>query len=352
MQRDFSELEQEAKNAIKTAQTPKELEAVLRLYTGKEGKITREIQAIPTLAVSERAEAGSALNTAKIQIAKAYAERQDELKQRAQKESGAEEFLDVTAPGKKIEYGSLHPLTLVQRVCGEIFGSMGFSIAQGPEIETEWYNFDALNIPADHPARDMWDTFWLKSEEAKSQRPKTKNPRFLLRTHTSPVQIRYLETHTPPVRIIAPGRVFRYEATDANHQINFYQLEGLVVDKDISVANFSAIIQEFFKRFFGFPVTVRLRPSYFPFTEPSFEVDMTCVVCKGKGCASCSHSGWLEIMGAGMVHPRVFNATGVDPAKWQGFAFGIGLDRLAMMKYKINDIRLLYEGDLRFLRQF
>ncbi|MBI2038612.1 MAG: phenylalanine--tRNA ligase subunit alpha, partial [Candidatus Nealsonbacteria bacterium] len=202
--------------------------------------------------------------------------------------------------------------------------------------------FDALNIPKDHPAREMWDTFWLK--------PRNRN--LLLRTHTSPVQIRHLEKNNPPLRIIAPGKVFRYEATDASHETNFYQLEGLMVGKKISAANFKAIIQEFFSRFFNKEVKVRLRPSYFPFTEPSFEVDMTCLNCGGKGCPSCAKSGWLEMMGAGMVHPAVYKNSGLNPKGVTGFAFGMGLDRLAMMKYKIGDIRLFHSGDLRFIKQF
>jgi len=215
-------------------------------------------------------------------------------------------------------------------------------VVEGPEIENEWYNFDALNIPKDHPARDMWDTLYLKPQK------------LLLRTHTSPVQIRYLERNQPPLRIIVPGRVYRREATDASHEINFYQVEGLMVDRKgkVSVANFKAIIEEFVKRFFGQSVQIRLRPSFFPFTEPSFEVDISCVVCSQKGCSTCQGTGWIEAMGAGMVHPNVFKNAGLNPQEWQGFAFGMGMDRLAMMKYKINDIRLFYGGDLRFLNQF
>jgi len=238
---------------------------------------------------------------------------------------------------------------------------MGFSIVEGPEIETEWYNFDALNIPKDHPARDLWNTLWLRQNN---------RPRLLLRTHTSPVQVRYMEKNQPPLRIIVPGRVFRHEATDASHEVNFYHLEGLMVDKaysrqsrdgssesliqnrDVSVANFKAIIQKFYQKFFEKNVEIRLIPCYFPFTEPSFEVDITCLACGGKGCPACQKTGWMEMMGAGMVHPNVFKNSGLNPKEWQGFAFGMGLDRLAMMKYKINDIRLFYSGDLRFLEQF
>lgn len=250
------------------------------------------------------------------------------------------DLFDPTIPGEKHKVGHLHPLTLVRRQIEKIFQEMGFSIALGPEIETEWYNFDALNIPKDHPARDMWDTFWLKGN---------KN---LLRTHTSPVQIRYMEKNKPPIKIIAPGRIFRHEATDASHEINFYQVEGLYIDKEISASNFKAIIEEFFSIFFGKVVEARLRPSFFPFTEPSFEVDMSCLVCEGTGCSTCSGTGWIEVMGAGMVHPNVLKAGGINPKDWQGFAFGMGMDRLAMMKYKINDVRLFYSGDLRFLNQF
>jgi len=228
---------------------------------------------------------------------------------------------------------------LVKRKTEEIFEHMGFSVVEGTEIENEWYNFDALNIPKDHPARDLWDTFYLKAG-------------LLLRTHTSPMQVRFMEKNQPPLRIIVPGRVFRHEATDASHEVNFYQIEGLMVGEDISAANFKAIVEEFFKRFFEKPIKIRMRPGYFPFTEPSFEVDLLCINCLGQGCSACQKTGWMEMMGAGMVHPQVFKNSGLNPKFWQGFAFGMGLDRLAMMKYKINDIRLFYSGDLRFLQQF
>ncbi len=226
---------------------------------------------------------------------------------------------------------------------------MGFSVVEGPELENEWYNFDALSFPKEHPAREMQDTLWIKQKDRENLQSKK---RFLMRTHTSPVQIHYMEKNNPPLRIVVPGRVFRNEATDVGHEVNFYHLEGLMVSENISVANFKAIIQEFFRRFFGKPVKIRLRPSYFPFTEPSFEVDLNCINCGGKGCSICSKTGWLEIMGAGMVHPNVFKAAGYNPKQVQGFAFGVGMDRLQMMKHKINDIRLFYSGDLRFLQQF
>jgi len=213
---------------------------------------------------------------------------------------------------------------------------------EGPEVENEWYNFDALNIPKDHPARDMWDTLWLKDKGAK----------LLLRTHTSPVQIHYMEKNQPPLRIIVPGSVFRHEATDTRHEFQLYQIEGLMVDKEISVAHLKAILAEFFKRFFGKNTAFRLDPDFFPFTEPSFNVSVTCVICGGKGCNLCKKTGWLEMAGAGMVHPNVLKNSGLNPKEWRGWAFGFGLERLAMMKYKIDDIRLFRSGDLRFLNQF
>ena len=238
--------------------------------------------------------------------------------------------------------GHLHPLTILMREAAEIFSSMGFAVALGPEAETEYYNFDALNIPAHHPARDMWDTFWLKPREAGT----------LLRTHTSPVQIRYMEEHEPPIRIIAPGKVFRYEATDATHEAQFYQLEGLMVGKDVSLAHLKGVLEHFFEQFFGTSMKVRMRPSYFPFVEPGVEVDMSCFKCSGSGCGVCKQTGWIEIGGAGMVHPKVLQAGGIDPRRWQGFAFGMGVDRLAMLKYGIDDVRLMYTGDLRLVNQF
>jgi phenylalanyl-tRNA synthetase alpha chain len=220
---------------------------------------------------------------------------------------------------------------------------MGFEIVEGPEIENEWYNFDALNIPKDHPARDLWNTFWLKSSGKE---------RFLLRAHTSPVQIHYMETHNPPLRIIAPGNVFRHEATDARHEFQLFQIEGLMVDRKISISNLKAILEEFFKKFFGKDIDFKLDPDFFPFTEPSFNVSVTCVICGGKGCDLCKKSGYLEVAGAGMVHPNVFKNAKLNPKEWRGWAFGFGLERLAMLKYKINDIRLFRSGDLRFINQF
>ena len=340
---DLKTLEEQAKEAIVQAENLEILNEVFKKYLGKQGEISLVLKSLSNLPQEERAELGSRANEIKNSLTIFFDKRSCELKKKSQEEAERKEWIDVSAPGKKPLTGSLHPLTLVRKKCEDIFQSMGFEIADGPEMETEFYNFDALNIPKDHPSRDLWDTFYL-------------NNGLLLRTHTSPVQIRYMEKKNPPLKIIAPGRVFRHEATDASHETNFYQLEGLMLDEEISVANFKAIVKEFFARFFGRQVKVRLIPSFFPFVEPGFQVDMNCVNCGGKGCSGCSGTGWLEMMGAGMVHPNVLKAAGLisKPAKggWQGFAFGVGLDRLAMMKYKINDIRLFYSGDSRFLKQF
>jgi phenylalanyl-tRNA synthetase alpha chain len=252
--------------------------------------------------------------------------------------------------------GHIHPLTQIINEVVEAFRDLGFVVAEGPEIEDEYHNFDALNVPADHPARDMWDTFWLASPKplAKEGEGRLKK---LLRTHTSPVQVRYLENNKPPFRIIVPGKVFRYEATDARHEAQFFQIEGLMIDKKVSVADMKGSLEHFLQKIFGKDVQIRLRPSFFPFVEPGFEVDMICPRCLGghQGgihCSVCGGGGWLEIMGAGLVHPHVFESVGLDPNEWQGFAFGMGPERLAMVKWGIDDIRHFYGGDLRFINQF
>jgi len=245
-----------------------------------------------------------------------------------------------TAPGQP--KGHIHPLSLVMRDMNRIFYDLGFALVSGPEIETEYYNFTALNIPENHPARDMWDTFWLKPL----------SERKLLRTHTSPVQVRYMEQSEPPFRIIVPGKVFRHEATDATHEAEFFQLEGLAVGKDITLAHLKGTLETFFREFFGSDTSVRLRPSFFPFVEPGVEVDMRCFNCNGGGCSVCKRSGWIEIAGAGMVHPNVLSGAGINPDEWQGFAFGMGVERLAMIRYGIPDIRLFLNGDMRYVNQF
>ena len=327
----LDQIKQSALEKIEQSQTVADLEEIYRQFLGRKGKLADVFKTLKDLSVEEKKQTGAQANQARQAIEQALEEKKGQLKEDA---SSHKEWLDVTAPSKIETEGHLHPLTQLRRQVEEIFQSMGFHVAEGDEVETEYYNFDALNIPANHPARDLWDTLWLK------QLTKDKK-KLLLRTHTSPMQIHHMEANQPPIRVIAPGRCFRYEATDATHDVQFHQVEALMIDKNISVANFKGIIDEFSKRFFGSDTQTRLRPSYFPFTEPSFEIDV-----------KTKNGRWMELFGAGMVHPNVLKAVKYDPNKWQGFAFGLGLDRLALTRYKIDDIRLFYGGDLRFLKQF
>jgi len=328
---DVKELKKQTIDNLAKIKNLVDLEQYRIKYLGRKGEITSVLRSLKDLSLPKRKKIGQEVNELKKKIELKIANLKIQLIDEETRKKEKERKIDITAPGTKIAHGHLHPLTLIMRKIEDIFQAMGFRIVEGPDIETEYYNFDALNIPQDHPARDAWNTFWLKSKPEK----------LLLRTHTSPMQIRFMEKNNPPFRIIVPGEVFRYEATDASHFYNFYQLEGLMVDKRVSVANFKAIIEEFLKKLFGVDVEMRIRPSYFPFVEPGFEVDM-----------KYPNGEWLEIIGAGMIHPNVFKAVGYVPSNWQGFAFGIGIDRIAMLKYKINDIRLLYSGDLRFINQF
>jgi len=340
-EKDFHLLRKKAKAEIERAKTIKELQKIYEEFLGKKGEIKKITKSISRLSKRERKKVGQKLNRLKDFLILALKEKEKEIKEKLKKRE-RKEFFDITIPPKKPEIGHLHPITLVKRKVENIFRSLGFEVVEGPEIEDEWHNFDALNIPEDHPARDILSlgkTFYLKEGG-------------IMRSHTSSVQIRYMEKNYPPLKIVIPGKVFRAEATDASHEIEFWQLEGLMVDRNISVANFKAIMEEFLSRFFEKKTKIRLRPSYFPFTEPSFEVDILCTVCQGKGCSACKGSGWLESGGAGMVHPQVFKNCKLNPKEWQGFAFGMGLTRLAMLKYKIPDIRLFNSGDLRFLKQF
>ena len=340
---DPSTLKRSFLDELARVRTLEDLEALRVQYIGRKSEFTHYLRSLKDLSIEERRAQGPALNRLRDEIEETLRGKAKELIMR--QEAGT--VLDVTMPGKKAAFGKLHPLTQLENEIKTIFANMNFAVVEGPEVETEFYNFDALNIPAHHPARDAWDTFWLSPETQNSklktqngQESRIKDHRLLLRTHTSPMQARYMEKHQPPFQIIVPGRCFRYEATDASHEINFYQIEGLMVGKDISLANFKYVIQEFFKKFFHRPIEMRLRPSYFPFVEPGLEVDIK------------MGNQWLEVMGAGMVHQKVFTAVGYVPGQWQGFAFGMGLERLAMLKYKIPDIRLFYSGDLRFINQF
>lgn len=361
MQNELSRIQKNAKGEIGSAQNLDRLEELRIQFLGRKGALTSILRGLKDLPENERREIGARANKLQREIGEWISEKRKKLQSREHETTLEREWLDITRPGLRQPKGHLHPITLITREAIKIFGELGFSAVEGPEIETEYYNFDALNIPKNHPARDMWDTFWLHQKEIsnyklqitkKSKILNSKSQKLLLRTHTSPMQVRYMEKHNPPLRIVVPGRVYRYEATDASHDIQFYQLEGLLVDKQVSIAHFKTVMQEFFSRFFKKGVSIRLRPSYFPFTEPSFEVDISCITCDQKGCSVCKQGGWLELAGAGLVHPNVFKSAGYARGEWQGFAFGMGLDRLAMMKYRIPDIRLFHSGDLRFLKQF
>ena len=335
---DIATIRENAKKDIQNAKDAKAFDAVRVKYLGrKDGALTNILKSLKDMSLEEKRKVGVEANALKLELEELIEKKEKELAGKGGKR------LDVTKPGKKVALGHLHPLTKIDKEIRDIFSSINFTIVDGPELEDEYHNFDALNIPADHPARDMWDTFWVKPTTDNGEKIKTseKNGKLLMRTHTSPMQIRYMETHKPPFQIIVPGRTFRYEATDASHEINFYQVEGLMVGPDITLANFKFVIETFFKKFFDKELEFRYRPSYFPFVEPGVELDIK--LPGGK---------WLEVMGAGMVHRNVFDAVKYDRREVQGFAFGMVLDRLAMIKYGIPDIRLFYSGDVRFTEQF
>ncbi len=322
------------------AESVEALEAVRVEVLGRKGVLAEAGKSMGKLAPEERASAGKLLNAAKQQLESAYEAKKSAFQSAALQSRLDAEWLDLTAPASGITPGALHPITQIQTEIEELFVSMGFTVLDGPEVETEFHNFDALNIPSTHPARDMQDTFWLEGGN-------------LLRTHTSPVQIRGMKSLPLPLRMIAPGRVFRNEEVDASHEHTFYQLEGMMIDRNVSIANLiyfmKTLLAKIFKRD---DVTVRLRPGYFPFVEPGFELDIQCMVCGGPGCAVCKHSGWVELLPCGLVHPNVLKFGGINSDEWGGFAFGLGLTRLVMMRYAIDDIRWINSGDLRFLNQF
>lgn len=338
----IQEIKIKAEEAIRNVKSGEDLFQVEKEFLGRKSEFVGILKGLKDLSEDERKEIGRLANHAKEEILKIITRKKEEIAKGSF--DFEQERIDVTIPGRRYGIGHLNPITLVRNEIEDIFTRMGFEIADGPEVETEWYNFDALNMPKDHPARDMQDTFWLKQKSGENK--------LVLRTHTSNIQIRYMSAHKPPIRIIAPGKTFRREATDAKHEHTFYQFEALVVNKNINVANFKFVAKTFFEQFFGREINVRLRPSFFPFTEPSFEFDISCAICGGKGCRTCGHSGWLEIGGAGMVSQNVFEAVGYRRNEYQGFAWGFGIPRLAMLKYKVDDIRLFHSGDLRFVRQF
>jgi len=309
-------------------------------YIGrKAGLLTDIIKQLPALLAEERAKIGQEANKLKKEIEEEIDKLSDKISKKRLEFKLEKERIDITLPARGVATGSAHPIIIVRKMIEDIFREIGYSIMDGPEAETEYYNFDALHFPKDHPARDTQATLYLEKD-------------FILRTHTSPVQIRTMLKYKPPLRFLSPGKVFRADAPDAGHSPIFHQIEGLVVDEKITLGDLKGSLEYFIKRLFGNDVSMRLRPSYFPFTCPSAEVDMTCLICKGKGCSACKNSGWMEILGSGMVDPAVFEAVGYDPDKYTGFAFGMGIDRIAMLFYGINDIRLLLQNDMRFLMQF
>jgi phenylalanyl-tRNA synthetase alpha chain len=335
----IQELESRSLARIASARSPEELEAVRVEALGRKGTLAEIGKGMGKLAAADRARVGKALNGAKQKIEAALEAKKREFDEAALRARLDSEWLDLTLPAPGPRRGHLHPISRIQRELEELFSSLGFAVLDGPEVENEYHNFDALNIPGDHPARDMQDTFWLDATR-------------LLRTHTSPVQVRGMERLGAPLRMVAPGRVFRNESVDASHEHTFYQLEGMMVDRDVSVANLLYFMKTLLSAIFHRNVTVRLRPGYFPFVEPGFELDIQCLICGGSGCAVCKQGGWVELLPCGLVHPSVLRMSGIDPEEFGGFAFGLGLTRLVMMRYGIDDIRHLQGGDLRFLEQF
>ncbi|MCM8763004.1 MAG: phenylalanine--tRNA ligase subunit alpha [Candidatus Omnitrophica bacterium] len=334
---DITNLKEEIAKSLAEVRTKEELEALQIKYLGRKGVLATLTQGLSTLPVEERPSRGRQINALKQSIINLFNEKLQSFKPQEKKVIS---FVDIGLPATKQELGRLHPLTqLIREIC-IIFSRLGFVVVEGPEIETEENNFTGLNIPLEHPSRDAFDTFYLKEQK------------LLLRSHTSPVQIRVMKARRPPLAVVVPGRVYRPDALDAAHSFMFHQIEGFMVDKNIKFSDLKGVLEVFARAVFGKDIKMRFRPHYFPFTEPSAEVDISCIICKGKGCSVCGRKGWLEILGSGMIHPHVFKYVGIDAEKYMGFAFGMGVERIAMLKYGIDDIRLFFENDLRFLRQF
>src|SRR5262245_49199719 len=329
----------DAEAALASATTVEAVEAVHAQWLGSSGRLQEVLRALGSLPTAERGPVGRAANEAKEAITAQIERRRADLLAHREGSLAETEWVDATLPGPRRQHGTIHPVSQMRRELEDTCLAMGFAVLDGPWVEDERHNFEALNIPKDHPARDMADTFWLEDGN-------------LLRTHTSPVQIRAMEAGKPPIRAVVLGRVFRHEELDASHENTFNQFEGFLVDRDVNVGHMVFTLQTLFGEVFGRAIDVRLRPSFFPFTEPSFEMDVRCLVCAGKGCSVCKRTGWLELLGCGLVHPNVLRAGGIDPAQWSGFAFGLGIDRLVMMRHGIEDVRHLHGGDVRFLRQF
>lgn len=338
MSASIEEILTQALQALAHANDLTELDQVRVNYLGKKGLFTQHMKELGNLDPEQRKSVGQVINTAKTAFQEALDSRKQSLEAEQLQARLANEYVDVTLPGRGQSVAGLHPVTITLRRIAKIFASVGFDVVEGPEIEDDYHNFGALNIPEHHPARAMHDTFYFDAHT-------------VLRTHTSPVQIRVMESEQPPLKVIAPGRVYRCDS-DLTHTPMFHQVEGFLVDTDVSFADLKGVVFEFLRAFFEKDIQVRFRPSYFPFTEPSAEVDIECVICDGKGCRVCSHTGWLEVMGCGMIHPEVFKSVNIDNERYSGFAFGMGVERLAMLRYGINDLRMFFENDLKFLQQF
>ena len=339
MKQQLEEIRESAKSQLSKAASLAELDTLRVKYLGKKGELTAILKQMGKLSAEERPIIGQLANEIRADLEASIAESVEDIKQKLLEQKLKSEKIDVTLPAKKQSLGHKHPLSIVLDEVKDIFFGMGFSIASGPEVEWDYYNFEALNIPENHPARDTQDNFYITEK-------------MILRTQTSPCQIRVMENQKPPIRVIAPGRVYRSDAVDATHSPLFHQIEGLVVDKGITMADLKGNLESFAKRLYGEQTKIRLRPHHFPFTEPSCEIDVSCFRCGGKGCPMCKGEGWIEILGAGMVHPKVLRNCGIDPDVYSGFAFGLGLERLVMFRFNIDDMRLLYENDVRFLNQF
>ena len=346
MENQLKSLKESVLEDLKKVASADDLQNLQTKYLGRKGKLTNILRGLKDLPTDKKPIIGKLANEIKQEMESAFEEKRKFLWNKTVSSSLEKEFFDITIPGKTREIGHIHPISQVQEEVERIFSQMGFAVMDGPEVESEYYNFEGLNIPEDHPARDMQDTFFIKDKHDE------KHGKMVLRTHTSPVQIRTMEKYGAPLRVIVPGRTFRYEATDAGHDTTFYQVEGMLIDKDISLCHLKGIMKEFLTRLFGKEVNVRFRPGYFPFVEPGLELDFSCLLCDQKGCRVCKNSGWIEFMGAGMIHENVLKAGGIDGKKYQGWAFGFGLTRLVMMRFGIDDIRLLMSGNLKFNRQF
>ena len=339
MQEDLERIRKEAAERLGSASVPEAIEQIRVEFLGRKGSLTELLKGMKDVAKEDRPKIGQMVNDTRAMIEASIREAQEKIEAKLMEEKLSREVIDVTLPAKKLKTGHLHPNTVVLRELERIFIGMGYEVMEGPEIETDYYNFEALNIPADHPAKDEQDTFYINGD-------------ILLRTQTSGTQVHAMEQGRIPIRMIAPGRVYRSDAVDATHSPTFHQVEGLVVDKGITFADLKGTLLRFAQELFGEDTQVRFRPHHFPFTEPSAEMDVSCFKCGGKGCSFCKGEGWIEILGCGMVHPHVLELSGIDPAQYSGFAFGVGLERIALLKYEIDDMRLLYENDARFLEQF